>query len=204
MKAILYHRVSTFDQDPDLAMAELRAAAAARGWTVAKEIRETGSGARNDRPGLQAVMKGARSLGAGAVMVWKLDRFGRSALDLLTNAKALQELGCRFVATSQGIDIHPMGDAISTLLLQMLAAIAEFERTLIMERTRLGMAKARAAGVRFGRPRLVPFEVVAAGRRLRRQGHSWAAVSRMLVDVGHLRGKTRRPWSPSTLRDACR
>jgi hypothetical protein len=82
-----------------------------------------------------------------AAVVWKLDRFGRSALDVLANIQDLDAAGVRFIATTQGIDIRPGGDARSRLMRTMLAAVAEFERDLIRERTRLGIAKARATGL---------------------------------------------------------
>jgi putative DNA-invertase from lambdoid prophage Rac len=166
MKAALYHRVSTLDQDPELARAELAAAAAARGLEVVMRAEETGSGARNDRPELQRVMQAALRGDVGAVVVWKLDRFGRSALDLLSNINALQGAGVRFIATTQGLDVKPGGDAISRLMLTVLAGVAEFERELIRERTRLGLDKARREGQRLGRrPReFTPQQVVAIGR----------------------------------------
>jgi putative DNA-invertase from lambdoid prophage Rac len=175
----IYHRVSTVDQDPELARAELRQAAAARGLSVAMEVEETGSGANNSRPGLQQVLAAARRGQVSAVLVWKLDRFGRSALDVLANIQSLADAGVRFVCTSQGIDIKAEGDAMSRLMLTVLAAVAEFERDLIRERTRLGMAAARAAGRRVGRPRANgphPEQV----RCLRKAGASWATIGREL------------------------
>src|SRR5262249_54816305 len=141
------------DQKPHLARAELRQAAKARDMKVALAVEETGSGARNDRPGLQKVMDAARRGRVGAVLVWKLDRFGRNALDLLAKTSALEGAGCRFICTSQNIDIKPGSDAMSRLVLMVLSAIAEFERDVIRERSRLGMANARAAGKQIGRPR---------------------------------------------------
>lgn len=179
LRVALYHRVSTLDQNPGLARDELRAAAARLGGEVVLDIEETGSGARNDRPGLQRLMEAARRGKLDAVMVWKLDRFGRSALDVLANIRDLDVAGTRFIATTQGIDIRPGGDAMSRLILGVLASVAEFERDLIRERTRLGMAKARAAGKRIGRPhadRPERAEVV----RLRDQGKSWREVSKAL------------------------
>lgn len=88
------------------------------------------------------------------VPVWKLDRFGRSAFDQLGNIRQLDAAGVRFVSVTQGIDIRPGGDPMSRLLITMLSAIAEFERDLIVEHTRLGLANARRAGVRIGRPRV--------------------------------------------------
>lgn len=184
MRVALYHRVSTLDQNPALARDELRAAVARLGGEVALDIEETGSGARNDRPGLQKLMESARRGKLDAVIVWKLDRFGRSALDVLANIRDLDAAGVCFLAITQGIDIRPGGDAMSRLMLTMLAAVAEFERDLIRERTRLGMAKARESGKRIGRPR-------AAGPRLadvmdlRQQGRSWrGGQGPRVLDVG--------------------
>ena len=85
--AALYHRVSTIDQSPDAARAQLRGAAERYGFAVALDIEETGSGANNQRPGLVQVLDAAQRGAIEAVVVWKLDRFGRSALDLLTNLR---------------------------------------------------------------------------------------------------------------------
>lgn len=179
LRVALYHRVSTLDQNPGLARDELRAAAARLGGEVVLDIEETGSGARNDRPGLQRLMDAARRGKLDAVMVWKLDRFGRSALDVLANIRDLDVAGTRFIATTQGIDIRPGGDAMSRLILGVLASVAEFERDLIRERTRLGMAKARAAGKCIGRPHADRPERADVAR-LRGQGKSWREVSKAL------------------------
>jgi putative DNA-invertase from lambdoid prophage Rac len=176
MRVAVYHRVSTLDQNPGLARDELREAVARLGGEVTLDVEETGSGARNDRPGLQRLMEAARRGKLDAVVVWKLDRFGRSALDVLSNIRDLDAAGVRFLAMTQGIDIRPGGDAMGRLMLTMLAAVAEFERDLIRERTRLGMEKARTAGKRIGRPRVVgppPADV----HRLRAAGRSWRRVA---------------------------
>ena len=175
MRVATYHRVSTLDQNPTLAREELRAAAARLGDLVL-EVEEKGSGARNDRPGLQRLMEAVRRGKVDAVVTWKLDRFGRSALDLLANIRALDAAGVRFVATSQGLDIRPGGDAMSRLVFTLLAAIAEFERDLIRDRTRLGLRRARAAGKRLGRPPSMSSAQVAQARRLRASGRSWSEV----------------------------
>lgn len=179
-RVAIYHRVSTLDQNPGLAREELRAAAAARGLTIAMEVEETGSGARNSRPGWQAVLHAARRGQLGCVLVWKLDRAGRSALDLLSNVEELGRCGVRFVCSSQAIDIAPHGDPMSRLLLTMLSAVSEFERSLVRERTRLGLATARKRGRRLGRRpvHVMPsHEEVAA---LRDSGRSWREVSKAI------------------------
>ncbi len=146
---------------------------------VTLDVEETGSGANNDRPGFTRVMDAIRRGRIDALLVWKLDRFGRSALDLLTHLRELDSIGVRFVAVTQGIDIRPGGDATSRLLLTMLSAVAEFERDLIVERTKLGMEKARRAGKHVGRPR-VPRPPQRQVKELRTSGYTWAEVAEQL------------------------
>ena len=172
----LYHRVSSRDQNSRLAGRELRQAAAARGFRVGLDVEETGSGARNNRPGLRRVMDSARRGEVNAVLVWKLDRFGRSTLDLLSNIRALTNAGVRFIAVTQGLDVRPESDAMSQLILTVLSGVAEFERTLIAERTALAARAARRAGRPWGRrpdPGPKPGEV----RALRAKGASWHQVA---------------------------
>lgn len=179
-RVALYNRVSTIDQDAAIATHELRSAARARGLEVALEIQETGSGARNDRPGLQRVLDAARHGEIEAVIVWKLDRFGRSALDLLANIKQLSDEGVRFIAVSQSLDIKPRGDAISKLILAVLSGVAEFERSLVIERTRLGLEKARRAGKLLGRRVSRDAPEPRRVHALRASGDSWSAIARQL------------------------
>jgi putative DNA-invertase from lambdoid prophage Rac len=160
VKVAIYHRVSTLDQSPEAARAELRRAAEVRDWQVAMLEEETGSGAKADRPGLLRVMEAVKRGKVGAVLVWKVDRFGRSLLDLLRNLEAINAAGARFVAVTQGLDIGQGGDPASRLLFTMLAAVSEFERELVRERTVLGMKRARDLGARFGR-RPLPAEAQA-------------------------------------------
>lgn len=184
---VLYHRVSTLDQDAGLARVELQRAAELRGLRVLASVEETGSGANNDRPGLARALEVATKEGA-AVLVWKLDRFGRSALDVQANIRRLTDAGCRFVAVTQGLDVHPGADAVSRLIMQVLAAVAEFERELIRERTCAGLARARARGRRPGRPSESTPEQAQAVREARAAGLSWARTARMVgVTVGTAR-----------------
>jgi len=145
-RTAIYHRASSIDQDPALARHELRAAAAARGLAVVLEVEEQGSGARNNRPGLQRVLEAARKGKVSCVIVHKLDRWGRSALDVMHNIRQLEEAGVEFIVASQGLHIRPHGDSVSKLILGVLASVAEFERSLIIERTVLGLQKARRQG----------------------------------------------------------
>lgn len=176
LRVALYHRVSTLDQDPTLARTEIGNWVARQGGSVSLAIEETGSGARNDRPGLQRVLNAAHRGDVDCVAVWKLDRWGRSSLDVLSNIQALADNGVRFVAVSQGLDLKPGGDAMSRLMLNVLSAVAEFELSLVAERTRLGLARARKAGKILGRPRASGPSAEQV-RKLRSKGRSWAAIA---------------------------
>jgi DNA invertase Pin-like site-specific DNA recombinase len=179
-RCALYHRGSRLDQDRGGALRDLRADAERLGLRVVLRIVETGSGALNDRPGLLRVLEAARHRDVDAVIVWKLDRFGRSPLDVLSNIQKLTRRGVRFLVPSQDIDVRPGGDALSLLVLEMLAAVAEFERDRIRVRTRLGIARARARGARIGRPRMRNRPTPVAVLELRKRGLSWSAAARAL------------------------
>jgi DNA invertase Pin-like site-specific DNA recombinase len=183
-----YHRVSTLDQNPKLARTELRQAAGRLGKLV-MEVEEVGSGARNDRPGWQGLLDAARRGQVDCIVVWKLDRAGRSTVDLLTNIELLQRIGVRFLAVTQGLDIRPGGDAMSTMILTFLAAVSAFERDLIRERVRLGLARARARGVRLGGRPVLTASQVAKVKALRKKGASWSQVT---AKVGCSTGTARR------------
>jgi putative DNA-invertase from lambdoid prophage Rac len=178
-KCAIYHRVSSRDQNPTLARRELRQAARARGFEVALDIEETGSGAWNNRPGLRRVMDAAAKGEVATVLCWKLDRFGRSSLDVLSNIRRLSNAGVRFVAVTQGLDVQPHGDAMSQLILGVLAAVAEFERSLIAERTALAAKVAREAGRPWGR-RAEAGPEPSAVRALRGSGKSWSQIATRL------------------------
>jgi putative DNA-invertase from lambdoid prophage Rac len=179
LRVAVYHRVSTTDQDKTLAEAQLLEHAERIGGTVVLNVKEQASGAFNGRPGLHRVLDAAKSGNVDVVMVWKLDRFGRSALDLLANIRALEDAGVRFVVKTQNIDIKPGGDAMSRLLLTMLSAVSEFERDLIRERTRLGLAKARREGKQLGRPMKEGGPTPEKVRELRAQRKSWGQIAKM-------------------------
>jgi DNA invertase Pin-like site-specific DNA recombinase len=192
----LYHRVSTLDQDPTLARRELGSWAARQGGTVIVREEESASGAWKGRPGLVRVLDAARRGEVDTVAVWKLDRWGRSALDVLANIQALTDAGVRFVAVTQSLDIKAGGDAMSRLMLTVLAAVAEFERDLIRERTHLGLDRARARGVQLGRPRKRG-PSTAEVRKLRKQHKSWSEVASTLkctVAMARRRAEEGAPW----------
>lgn len=175
MRAATYHRVSTTDQHPDAARAELRQFCVRHGWTVAEEIEETGSGARSDRPGLRRVLELARRREVDVVVTWKLCRVGRSTLDVLDVIEQLEARGVRFACVSDPIDT--LNGAAGRLVLTVLAAVAQLERERIGENTRRGLAAARRRGSRIGRPRALDEEEEDQVRALRRAGASWRVIA---------------------------
>jgi DNA invertase Pin-like site-specific DNA recombinase len=130
-------------------------------------------------------MAAARRRELDVVIVWKLDRWGRSVLDLLANLEVLGTCGVRFVAVTQGLDVRPGGDAMSRLLLQVLAAVAEFERDLIRERTRHGLDVARRRGARLGRPPSSPPPDPRRVLELRGRGYSLRRIAGALEATTH-------------------
>jgi len=151
MRAALYARVSTSDQNNALQIGELETYAKSRTWTVQQIEQDQMSGAKATRPGLTAILEAARARRIDVVLVWKLDRFGRSITDLLVNIQILESAGVRFIATTQGIDTDH-SNPVSRFTLQILAAVAELEREMIRERVNAGIAAAKAKGVKFGPP----------------------------------------------------
>src|ERR1043165_1252170 len=143
MKAALYSRVSTHDQQTlPLQQNAMRNYAKKRGWTIALQIKEVGSGAKT-RPEREALLKAVRRREVDVIVVWRLDRWGRSLADLMTTLNELSELGVGFVSLSDAIDLTT---ASARALAGMLAVFAEFERDLIRERVKAGLAQAREQG----------------------------------------------------------
>ena len=178
MRAAIYARVSTVDQHCEMQLRELRDYCARRNWTIAGEYVDTGwSGAKASRPELDRIMRDACQHKFDAVLVWKLDRFGRSVLNLSEQLAQLNSWGIRFIATSQSLDTD-QANPTSRLLLHILAAVAEFEREMIRERVKAGIAAARHRGVRIGRPN-VSVDARRA-RKLVKSGHSQRAIAELL------------------------
>ena len=178
MRVGIYARVSTNDQKCDLQLRELREYTTARKWEVTGEYVDTGwSGAKVNRPELTRLMEDARIRRFDAVLVWKLDRWGRSVADSIKGIQELVSLGVRFIAVTQNIDTD-QSNPMARFLLHIMAAFAELERELIRERTVAGVRTARIKGKTLGRPKRVfrRDEVT----RLRDEGLSWRAISRRL------------------------
>lgn len=149
MRAAVYARVSTFDQEPENQLAELRRYATARQWRITEYVDRGVSGAKDSRPALDAMLKDAKRRRFDVLAVWRLDRLGRNLKHLVTLLDELSAIGVSFVSLGEGIDATtPAGK----LQMHILAAIAEFERSRIQERVRAGLARARAQGRKLGRP----------------------------------------------------
>jgi len=154
-KAVLYARVSTQDQNCEMQVRELHEYASRRGWQVSDEYVDTGwSGAKASRPELDRLMRDAALRRFDGVLVWKLDRFGRSVRNCLDGIEALRAHGIRFLAVSQSIDTDE-SNPTSRLLLHILASVAEFEREMIRERVSAGVRNAKRNGKQLGRKRVV-------------------------------------------------
>ena len=137
MRAAIYARVSTADQHNAIQIRELTDYVQRRGWELAGTYQDQISGAKASRPGLDKLMADARQRRVDAVLVWKLDRFGRSLVDCLNNIRTLEESGVRLIVVTQGLDTD-VKNPTSRFLLHVLGAAAEFERSLIRERTQAG------------------------------------------------------------------
>jgi DNA invertase Pin-like site-specific DNA recombinase len=175
-RAGLYARVSTNDQQTvPLQIRALREYAARRGWTVAMQVKEVGSGA-SQRQLREKLLEAARRREIDVVLVWRLDRWGRSVADLLATLQELDHLGDGFVSLTEALDLTtPAGRAMAALL----AVFAEFEREILRERVRAGLAHARQNGHRLGRPATAALHTTEV-RKLYRTGVSKAEIARLL------------------------
>ena len=176
-RVAIYARVSTSSgQSVGMQLHDLRELVRHRGFELVGEYCDEGvSGSRESRPALDDLLRGARRRKFDAVLVWKLDRLGRSLLHLLRLLEELRGLGVELISFSEGLDFTT---TTGKLLYQVISAFAEFERDCIRERVMAGMRNARARGKRIGRPP----KVVDAFRisELRAQGASWREIAEKL------------------------
>jgi DNA invertase Pin-like site-specific DNA recombinase len=175
MRVALYARVSTLNgQSPEMQLAELREYATRRRWKVFREYVDVGiSGSKESRPKLNQLMSDAHQRKIDAVVVWKVDRFGRSLKHLVNALADLDSYGVAFVSLRDNLDLStPSG----RLMFQIIAAMAEFERSLIQERVRAGLRNAKLNGKTLGRPR----RIVSSDKmtRLRAQGASFREIAK--------------------------
>jgi len=150
-RAVLYLRVSTFDQHPETQLYDLRGMAAQRGVEIAGEYTDTISGSKQKRPGLDRLMADARRGKFDIVLVWAFDRIARSVRHFLEVLDELTHLNLEFVSFRENVDT---GGPLGRAMIVIIGAIAELERNLIIERVRAGMRRPKLEGRRIGRPRL--------------------------------------------------
>jgi len=176
VKVVLYARVSTEGQDPEVQLMALRAHATQRGWQVVEEFVDRGvSGGKERRPALDRLMKRAWAGHVQVVLVWRFDRLARSVKHLVAALETFRSLHVEFVSLQEQLDTAtPIGQAMFTII----GAMAQLERDIIRERVKAGLARAKARGIRLGRPR-VPV-VAAELAALRKQGLSVEAMARRL------------------------
>lgn len=164
-----YARVSTTDQNPELQQDALVAAGAVRVFS------DKASGGSMDRPELRRCLD---YLNAGDVLVvWRIDRLGRSLTDIVTLVADLADRGVQFRSLTESIDTTTPG---GELVFHIFAALAQMERRLISERTKAGLAAAKARGRVGGRPTVMTPERIEAARRMKEDGTSTSAIARML------------------------
>ena len=158
MRVGIYARVSTSDkgQDTDLQLIPLREYCQAREWTIVGEYTDEGqSGAKDRRPELDRLLNDARKRKIDCIVVWKLDRWGRSLKHLINTLSELQSLGVAFVSYSENLDLStPAGK----MMFHIIGAMCEFERELIRERVKAGIQNARRKGRRLGRKPIPPVD----------------------------------------------
>ncbi|MGB0012583.1 MAG: recombinase family protein, partial [Candidatus Sulfotelmatobacter sp.] len=173
-RVALYARVSTSNgqQDPEMQLRELREYAKHRELVIVDEYIDRMTGSKDSRPAINRLMGDACRRRFDVVLVWKLDRFGRSLRHLVNAIAELEALGVAFISFRDNLDLTtPSG----RLMFQIVGAMAEFERALIQERVRAGLRNAKAKGKKLGRPRaVVNIEEISA---LREQGLSWARIT---------------------------
>jgi DNA invertase Pin-like site-specific DNA recombinase len=204
-RAAVYGRVSTaskskqgdavnFIQNPEVQEQPLRELVIQRGWSLHRVYPDRVSGAKERRPGLDALMNDARRGLFDVVVVWRFDRFARSVKQLVLALEEFRALGINFISHQEALDTStPMGKAMFTII----AAMAELERSIIRERVVSGLDHARRNGTRsgraVGRPRVIFHRDQVA--QLRKQGLSWRQIARSL---GVSAGSARRACQNST------
>jgi DNA invertase Pin-like site-specific DNA recombinase len=176
MRVALYCRCSTSEQSPEMQLRELREYADRRGWTIAGEYIDSGiSGAKDSRPELNRLMDDAHKRLFDCVAVWKFDRFARSVSHLLRALETFKSLGVEFVSYSEVIDT---ATPVGKMTLTVLGAVAELERSLIVERTKAGQRNAKLNGKHVGRPRATVND--AEIQNLLTAGNSMSEVGQLL------------------------
>jgi DNA invertase Pin-like site-specific DNA recombinase len=175
-RVALYARVSTHDQQTlPMQLETMRAYAERRGWSIASTIEEVGSGAKT-RPRREELLRAARRREIDVIVVWRLDRWGRSLVDLVSTLQEVTALKVGFVSLSEALDLTtPAGRAFAG----MLAVFAEFERDILRDRVKAGIAQARKDGRPHGRPAKIAGKATQI-RELAQNGLSKSAIAKQL------------------------
>src|SRR5579862_1208494 len=195
-RAAIYARCSTVDQETDMQETELREYCGNRDWSCVLYRDKGQSGAKNDRPALNTMLSDLRKRKFDVMVVWALDRLARSLKQLLTISEECRSLGVDLVSLRQNIDTTlPAG----RLTFQILGAVAEFERELLRERVKAGMAQARRSGKRIGRPALRHFSPGELERiqAMRKQGFSVRKLAKELGTTQWMVAKITAPIAAS-------
>jgi DNA invertase Pin-like site-specific DNA recombinase len=190
-RAAIYVRVSTHEQETDMQETELGEYCENRGWSCSV-YRDKASGAKNDRPALNALLSDMRKRKFDVVIVWSLDRLARSLKQLLSIAEECRSVGVDLVSLKQNVDTTlPAG----RLTFQILGAVAEFEREMLRERVRAGMAQAKRAGKKVGRPARRQFhsDDIQRMRALRTSGTSVRSLAAEFQTSQWMAGKLTSP-----------
>lgn len=176
MQVALYARVSTHDQQTlPMQMEAMRDYAKKRGWKITDEIQEIGSGSKI-RSKREELLKQARRRQIDVIIVWRLDRWGRSVSDLIGSIRELTDTGVGFVSLTEAFDLTtPAGKALSG----MLAVFAEFERDILRERVKAGIAHSRSQGTAHGRPATASLKTNEI-KRLKKSGLNNSEIARKL------------------------
>jgi putative DNA-invertase from lambdoid prophage Rac len=198
-RVAIYARVSTADkgQDPEMQLKDLREYAHARGWKVFGEYVDIGeSGSKDKRPQLDRLMEDARKRRIDGILVWKLDRFGRSLKSLVTTLEELRGLGVQFVSYTENLDFStPAGRAMANLI----GVFAEFERDLIRERVKAGIQNAKSKGIRVGRRPLIDTGLLKTVADMRDKGMTIRKISKAIRLSRSLVHKTLKILRQETL-----
>jgi DNA invertase Pin-like site-specific DNA recombinase len=179
MKAAIYARVSTFDQNVSMQLNDLRRLAKQRGFEVWKEYVDAGqSGGKTSRPSLDAMLADAQRGRFKVLLVWKLDRLGRSTSHLISLLEDFKTWNVQLVSFGEGLDFTTTA---GKLFYTLLGAFAEFEKDTIRERVRAGLRNARARGIQLGRPALRKFTAkdIRQLRRDRRRGMPFSKLAQV-------------------------
>lgn len=179
MRVALYARVSTHDQQTlPLQLKAMREYVKKRKWTLVLQVKEIGSGSK-ERTQREELVKSARRREIDVILVWRLDRWGRSLADLVVTLKELKDLGIGFISLTEALDLTTSS---GRAMAGMLAVFAQFEHEIICERVKAGIAQAKAEGKRLGRPISAAIKEKEV-KRLFAKGLSKAEIARKL-DIG--------------------